>query len=160
MIYTCPYCKRDIQTDVLPIHCTCGNIIEEEKPSPPSIGPGTTLKNLLAWLYPPCEPCSVYAEQMNLWGKEGCRDKFGEITGHLLNQAIKKTWYVKPNLLAVFPAAVSAAILWYAIKFSPQVEQVPSTGVRHQPEPQDRSSRRDIEDVSFGSTEVAEIPSN
>ncbi len=57
-------------------------------------GPGTELKKMTATMgVPACHSCSNYAEKLDRWDVEGCREHFEEIVAHLEKESQRLGWF-------------------------------------------------------------------
>lgn len=131
LILVCNRCSLRIRNlaaaDIPPrgIVCRCGNRIlpgeakpdtRKRRPPAPKDGPGTELKRLLTELrltgVKGCG-CESKAAQMNRWGTEGCRERFGQIVAWLREARGKATWS------ATLTAAAAAVTTGLAAKIDP-----------------------------------------
>lgn len=83
---------------------------------PPRHGPGTELKALLAELgiQPDGCDCEKRARQMDRWGVDGCRERFGQIVVWLRGEYERRGWVERVK------AAALAVVTGLAVRLDPR----------------------------------------
>lgn len=112
--HRCARCGREVFSRYEnPLHIAMQCVAPAEpKAAPPSRGPGTELKALLAELgitdFAGCG-CDTKAARMNRWGVEGCRENFETIRGWIAEAQAKAGW--STTIIAAIAAAKSGVAL-------------------------------------------------
>lgn len=88
---TCSQCQLIRYVTVFPYRCACGKVYNVPALIHTNGRPGDELKRLIPkQLKSHGCGCEGYAQQMNLWGVEGCLARFDEIVDHLVAKAKEK----------------------------------------------------------------------